>query len=124
MRRSAIVILVLLIPAILSGIVLRAAAGPIRSLPGILLEVFLPFFFLFPFWRYFRRGICAGDIKLLMGAAALTSPRVLARLCAAAFFAAGAMSVLRLIESRGQERTIPFAVPVGFATALYLGGFL
>lgn len=116
----------LVFPALVLGILTRVLAKDFAaaSLAVLLLEIFAPFFLLFPFWLLTSRGICAGDIKLLMAVAACTPPRVFGRLTAAAFIAAAAMSVLQLIQSRGKKKSIPFAVPVGFAAVLYLGGVL
>jgi Flp pilus assembly protein protease CpaA len=76
----------------------------------------------FPLWKF--RFFGAGDIKFLAVLAAFFPFPEFLRCCAYSFAAAAVPAAGVLIRTRRTGVRIPFAVPVGIAFLLHLGGAL
>ncbi|MBR0091854.1 MAG: prepilin peptidase [Lachnospiraceae bacterium] len=95
---------------LVTGLLMSVMQGGITALPLAFLSVLITFVLMLPV--YLIKGIGAGDVKLLTGAAAFLIPAALPAFLGMSFVLAAVGGALRLIVSRGRTRTIRFAVPV------------
>ena len=104
------------IPGLLCGVTSSLLQGPTRfaeslTAMGAALLILLPV--------YFFKGIAAGDVKLLVGAASFLSKQETISCIVISFLIAGIISVAILILRRNRQKSIHFAVPV-LASALFV----
>lgn len=109
------------IPGVILGVTAALLQGPARlsqslSAMGAALLILLPV--------YFFKGIAAGDVKLLVGAASYLSMQETLSCIVFSFLIAGIISIAVLILKRNRQKTIHFAVPVLASTLFVVGGVL
>ena len=93
-----------------AGLLTSVIMGGFGALPSALLSALITFALMLPV--YLIKGIGAGDVKLLTGAAAFLVPAQLPAFIGVSFVLAAVYGAGRLVVSRGKRRTIRFAVPV------------
>ncbi|MGN1022913.1 MAG: prepilin peptidase [Lachnospiraceae bacterium] len=109
---------ILLLPAAVMAIAARLWSGGPAALLGLFLSLCIPLLLL-PFWR---RGLCAGDLKLLLCICCFLQPETVPVFLFAAFGLGAALAIPVFLCTRNRKTGIPFAVPVCAAVMLYLGG--
>ena len=110
---------------VLPGTLCGVATSLIRGPAGLLESVSAmgaAFLILLPV--YFFRGIAAGDVKLLVGAASYLSMQDTISCIVISFLIAGIISIAVLILKRNKQKTIHFAVPVLASVLFVVGGVL
>lgn len=101
------------------GLLLSACTGGVRGFFLSLGCVGLAFLLLFPV--YLIGGLGAGDVKLLMGAAAYLRYGELLMLIGLSFLCAAVIGIVRLLYLRKLHGTLHFAVAVFFGVLLLFG---
>lgn len=112
----------LVFPTMAAGVSLRLMGTGGAAVQELLPSLLLPLILFLPFWKGKKRGLSAGDIKLLLAVSCCMVPSAYLIFLFAAFGAGAVLGGIVFFRTRNPRTGIPFAVPVCIAAAFHLGG--